>query len=359
MGEVARRHVGIDRGSREDAIVALIARFEDSGCVELSELSELTGRLEYSYAEIDELYTRIESHGIEISDDCGRDVPEQVSYDNERLADTTTDALQLFFNEVGRYSLLTAEEEVELAKRIEEGDSEAKDCMINSNLRLVVSIAKRYQGSRLSLLDLIQEGILGLIRATEKFDWRRGFKFSTYATWWIRQAIERGIANRSRMIRMPVYVIERERKVDRAERELFSRLGRQPTDPEIAAEAKLPMTQVREVKSYARTVTSLDAPVGEDESTSFGELIESGDQEPAEEVEVSLRKEMLHRALADLPEVERHVVVLRYGIGGEPQTIDEVMKRLGLPRNRVRKIEAEALDRLARRRELEALKEVV
>ena len=359
MGEVARGGVEVDAESREDAIVALIARVEDSGCVELSELSELAGRFELADTDIDELYTRIESHGIEISDDCGRDLPEQVSYENERLADSTTDALQLFFNEVRRYSLLSAEEEVELAKRIEEGDAEAKDRMINSNLRLVVSIAKRYQGHRLSLLDLIQEGILGLIRAAEKFDWRRGFKFSTYATWWIRQAIERGIANRARMIRMPVYVIERERKIDRAERELFIRLGRQPTDREIADAAKLPIEQVHEVRSYARTVTSLDAPVGEDETTSFGELLESGEQEPDEEVEISLRKEMLHRALADLPEDERHVVVLRYGIGGEPQTIDEVMKRLGLPRNRVRRIEAEALDRLARRRELEALKEAV
>src|ERR687887_5633 len=295
-----------------EEIAALVAEGERQGCLNLTRFNELVAEHELDDEEVRGIYDQLDERGIEVTDDCGREA-EESTYVNGDLAVATTDALQLFLNEAGRWPLLTAEEEVELAKRIEEGDAEAKDRMINSNLRLVVSIAKRYQGHRLSLLDLIQEGILGLIRAAEKFDWRRGFKFSTYATWWIRQAIERGIANRARMIRMPVYVIERERKIDRAERELFIRLGRQPTDREIADAAKLPIEQVHEVRSYARTVTSLDAPVGEDETTSFGELLESGEQEPDEEVEISLRKEMLHRALADLPEDERHVVVLRYG----------------------------------------------
>jgi RNA polymerase primary sigma factor len=227
--------------------------------------------------------------------------------------------------------------------------------MINSNLRLVVSIARRYQGNQLALLDLIQEGILGLIRAAEKFDWRRDLKFSTYATWWIRQAIERGIANKARTIRMPVHVIQRERKIFRAERELAMRLGRQPSPEEIALEARLPLHQVEEVNAAARAVASLDRPIGSDQETPLGDLFES-DQPPTEElVDVSLRREALHQAVAELPEREREVVKLRYGIqGDDPNTIDEVVRRLGISRERVRKIEADALARLARTREISA-----
>src|SRR3712207_3037324 len=198
-----------------------------------------------------------DERGIELTDDCGRNV-EDSTYVNGDLATTTTDALQLFLNEAGRYPLLTAEQEVELAKRIERGDKEAKDLMINSNLRLVVSIAKKYQGHGLSLLDLIQEGIIGLIRGVEKFDWRRGYKFSTYATWWIRQAVQRGVANKSRTIRLPVHIVEREQKIARAERELTLKLERAPTDEEVAKTAKLPLKHVKEVRAAARAVTSLD-----------------------------------------------------------------------------------------------------
>src|SRR5581483_7681377 len=197
--------------------------------------------------------------------------PDETHYSNETVAAMTTDSLQLFLNEAGRYKLLTAAEEVELAKRIERGDQAAKDLMINSNLRLVVSIAKRYQGHGLSLLDLIQEGIIGLIRAVEKFDWRRGYKFSTYATWWIRQAVQRGVANKSRTIRIPVHIVEREQKLARAERELLLELERPPPDEELARRAKLPLKHVREVRGAARAVASLDKPVGEDGDTSFGE----------------------------------------------------------------------------------------
>ncbi len=336
-------------------ISALIERGEQDGCIELSEVNMLAAALDLDDSEVEGLYDEIYRLGIELSDDCGREEAEEALYLNDALAVTTTDTLQLFMNEVGRHRLLTASEEVELAKRIESGDRRAKEAMINSNLRLVVSIARRYQGNQLALLDLIQEGILGLIRAAEKFDWRRELKFSTYATWWIRQAIERGIANKARTIRMPVHVIQRERKIVRAERELAVRLGRQPTPDEIAAEASLPLRQVQEVHSAARAVASLDRPVGDDPQTRLGDLFESDQPPPEEVVDVSLRREALHHAVAELPEREREVVKLRYGIeGDEPNTIDEVVRRLGISRERVRRIEADALARLARTREISA-----
>ncbi|MET0760879.1 MAG: sigma-70 family RNA polymerase sigma factor, partial [Thermoleophilaceae bacterium] len=214
-------------------IDALVGRGEEQGCVNLSELSGLVEELELSDEEAQALADRLESRGIEISDDCGHGAPEPVRYDNIELAAITGDTLQLFLRDVRRHLLLSAADEVELAKRIEQGDLDAKERMINSNLRLVVSLAKRYQGQELSLLDLIQEGILGLIRAAEKFDWRKGYKFSTYATFWIRQAIQRGLANQGRTIRLPVHIGQRERKIVRAERDLGARLGREPTDEEI------------------------------------------------------------------------------------------------------------------------------
>src|SRR5262245_50816040 len=201
-----------------DPIAALIEHGAETGCLEISEVNALVDSLELGDDEIEGLYEQLAERSIEVHDDCGRDHADS-TYLNGDLAHATTDALQLFLNEMARYPLLTAEEEVELAKRIERGDKEAKDRMVNSNLRLVVSIAKKYQGHGLSLLDLIQEGIIGLIRAVEKFDWRRGYKFSTYATWWIRQAVQRGVANKARTIRMPVHIVDRERKISKAERE--------------------------------------------------------------------------------------------------------------------------------------------
>ena len=212
-----------------DRLTALIDRAEEEGCANLSQFSELIQELELDEEELSRVYEDLAERGIELSDDCGMVKDDDTVVINGDLATATTDALQLFLNEAGRYKLLTAEEEVELAKRIERGEKDAKDLMINSNLRLVVSIAKRYQGHGLSLLDLIQEGIIGLIRAAEKFDHRRGFKFSTYATWWIRQAVQRGVANKSRTIRIPVHIVEREQRIARAERELVVKLGRQPT----------------------------------------------------------------------------------------------------------------------------------
>ena len=333
----------------------LLERGQRDSCIELSEVNQLAAALGFDDSDVEDLYEEIYRRGIELTDDCAREGAEEARYVNDVLAVTTTDALQLFMNEVGRYRLLTAAEEVELAKRIENGDREAKDRMINSNLRLVVSIARRYQSNQLALLDLIQEGILGLIRASEKFDWRRDLKFSTYATWWIRQAIERGIANKARTIRMPVHVIQRERKIVRAERELAVLLGRQPTPEEVAAEACLPLRQVNEIHGAARTVTSLDKPVGSDDETALGDMFESDQPAPEELVDVSLRRQALHQAVAELPEREREVVKLRYGIeGDDPSTIDEVVRRLGISRERVRRIEADALARLARTREISA-----
>jgi RNA polymerase primary sigma factor len=267
---------------------------------------------------------------------------------NGDLAVATTDALQLFLNEAGKWPLLTAEEEVELAKRIERGDHQAKERMINSNLRLVVSIAKRYQGHELHLLDLIQEGIIGLIRAVEKFDWRRGFKFSTYATWWIRQAVQRGVANKSRTIRIPVHIVEREQKMARAERELATQLGRVPTEQEVAKRAKLPLKQVREVRQIARAVTSLDKPIGTESEGSFGELVAADQETPEEEVTYSLQEKALRRAVDELPEREREIVKLRYGLNGDrdPKSLEAIGRELGITRERVRQIEAAALARL-------------
>jgi RNA polymerase primary sigma factor len=269
----------------------------------------------------------------------------------------TTDSLQLFLNEAGRYPLLTAAEEVELAKLIERGDARAKDKMINSNLRLVVSIAKKYQGHGLSLLDLIQEGIIGLIRAVEKFDWRRGYKFSTYATWWIRQAVQRGVANKSRTIRIPVHIVEREQKIARAERELSLKLERPPTEDEVAKTAKLSLKHVREVRRAARAVASLDKPLGNDSDTAFGDIVATDRADVEEEVVVGLSEHALRGAVEKLPDRDKQVIKLRYGIDGDsdPMSLEQIGREIGLTRERVRQIETQALERLAREREVAAM----
>jgi RNA polymerase primary sigma factor len=337
---------------------ALVQRGIEETCLELSEISELIADCGLEDADVDLLFEQLEQRGVEISDDCGRDVSEQVTYGNHALAVRTTDALDLFFAEVRRFRLLTGSEEVELAKRIEGGDERAKERMINSNLRLVVSIARRYPRDELTLLDLIQEGTLGLIRAVEKFDWRRGFKFSTYATWWIRQAIERGLQNKSRTIRMPVHFIQRERRVGKAERELTARLERPPTDEEIAAACELTPKQVREVLEAPRTVTSLDKPITEGEEGTLGEVMPGDGPDPEQEVDIGLERRVVQDALAQLPEQERAVLELRFGLGTgiEPHTLEQVVERLDISRNRVRRLEAGGLERLALLREVQALR---
>ena len=340
----------------QEAFASLLTRGEEQGCINISEFHELVQTLELDDDEVSELYEQFEQRGIDVTDDCGRE-SQGATYVNGDLATSTTDALQLFLNEIGRYPLLTAHEEVELAKAIERGDKAAKDKMVNSNLRLVVSIAKKYQGHGLSLLDLIQEGIIGLIRAVEKFDWRKGYKFSTYATWWIRQAVQRGVANKARTIRIPVHIVEREQRISRAERELTAKLERDPTDQEIAKAAKLPLKQVREVREAARAVASLDKPVGGETDTTFGELVAGEGGSPEEELTVNLREDVLRKALSELPDRERDVLKLRYGLDGDadPKSLEEIGRTLGLTRERVRQIEARALERLAMQREIEAL----
>jgi RNA polymerase primary sigma factor len=339
-------------------IDSFIDRGEEVGCVNLSELSELTQELELSDEDAQALSDRLEARGIDVTDDCGRQADAPPSYANGELAVMTGDALQLFLRDVRRHPLLTAEEEVELAKRIERGDLEAKERMVNSNLRLVVSLAKKYQGHELALLDLIQEGILGLIRAAEKFDWRKGYKFSTYATFWIRQALQRGLANQGRTIRIPVHIGQRERKIARVERELAVKLERAPTDEEIADAADLTLEEIQETRDAARTVTSLERPVGEEGDTELGDLLPGEGPEPVEEVEIGLRKEAVHSALRNLPEQERRVIQLRYGINGdEPTPLREAGRQLGLSPERVRRIEHKALERLAGTREVAALSE--
>jgi RNA polymerase primary sigma factor len=266
-----------------------------------------------------------------------------------------TEALGLFLKEISRFKLLSPWEEIDLAKRIERGDRAAKERLINSNLRLVVSIARKHQGRELAMLDLIQEGILGLIRATEKFDWRRGNRFSTYASWWVRESIERGIANRARAIRMPVYMIERERAITRVERALAAELGRAPSEDEVAAVAKIPIEQVHELRATPRAVVSLDKPMGDDGATPFGELLESDATDPGEEVEATMRCEAVRHALAKLPGAERDVLCLRFGIGCHPRTLDDVARRLHISRDRVRRLEARGLALLGRRPEVAAL----
>jgi RNA polymerase primary sigma factor len=340
-----------------DQLRALMEHAEEVGCVNLSAFTRVLTELDLDDEEVSSLYEQLEERGIELTDDCSLPEVEETHFSNEAVAAMTTDSLQLFLNEAGRYPLLTAAEEVELAKRIERGDRHAKDKMINSNLRLVVSIAKKYQGHGLSLLDLIQEGIIGLIRAVEKFDWRRGYKFSTYATWWIRQAVQRGVANKSRTIRIPVHIVEREQKIARAERELTLKLERPPTDEEVAKTAKLSLKHVREVRAAARAVASLDKPLGDEGDTSFGDIVATHEGDVEEEVVVGLSEDALRGAVEKLPDREKQVIKLRYGMDGDrdPKSLEQIGRELGLTRERVRQIETQALERLAREREIAAL----
>jgi RNA polymerase primary sigma factor len=268
------------------------------------------------------------------------------------------DSLQLFFNEARKHPLLTAEEEVELAKRIERGDLEAKERMINANLRLVISVARKYQGQGLPLGDLIQEGMLGLIRAVEKFDWRKGFKFSTYGTLWIRQAIGRGLANSGRTVRLPVHIVARARKIQDAERKLAVELGRQPTEEEIAEKVDLPLDEVADIRRADRGPTSLNQGVGEDGETELGDLISADGPSIDEEVATDLDGERLRNAVGTLPEVERNVITLRFGLDREePQALRETGRRLGLSSERVRQLEDRALRRLAHDNAVAALRD--
>jgi RNA polymerase primary sigma factor len=341
-----------------DDLQRLLEAAEERGRVRQSELNEVLEPFRLDPLETDAIYRELEKRAIEVVDDVLDDgdlrlpalpPPPQISWE------TTNDALQLFLREAGRHPLLTAAQEVAIAKQIERGDPLAKQRMIQSNLRLVVSIAKNYRNQGLPFLDLIQEGTLGLIRAVEKFDWRKGFKFSTYATWWIRQSVARALADKARMIRMPVHIVERLHKLNRAERHLWTELGREPTLEEIAHEANLSVEQAKEVRAAPRA-TSLDAPVGEDEDAVLGDFVSGSEPLPDELVEESLRSEIIAEALRALPKRHRDVIVLRYGLDQtDPRTLEEIGRRLGITRERVRQIEVEALNRLATLHEMEAV----
>ncbi len=337
--------IDIDALLAHPEINAHLEACESTGSILVHEVAEIVEQHELTALEHEALLRELDKRGIEI-------VEERVTVKEVAIApaESTTDALQLFLREAGRHPLLTAAQEVELAKLVERGDEAAKARMIQSNLRLVVSIAKNYRNQGLPFLDLIQEGTLGLIRAVEKFDWRRGFKFSTYATWWIRQAVARALADKARTIRMPVHIVERMQKIGRAERALWTRLGREPTVEEIADEANITPQQVIEVRAAARASTSLDAPIGDQDDAVIGDFVAGDDPLPEEAVELRLRSQALRCALARLPERECEVVTLRYGLdGGDPRTLEQIGNHLGLTRERVRQIEIEALRRLVDR----------
>ena len=355
-----------------EEIKGLVARGQQVGVLTFAEIADAVAELDLDESDVEELHGFFEKSEIELVEEI--DPAAAASKEVERAPDKrgrrkpkttldlrpdmTTDSLQLFLKDIGKVRLLTAQEEVDLAKRIERGDLDAKERMINANLRLVVSIAKKYQGSELTLLDLIQEGILGLIRAVEKFDWRKGYRFSTYATWWIRQAVERGMDAKARTIKLPINLVRNQRKVARAENALATKLDRPPTDAEVAAEAQMPVDELRALRDAARTVTSLDRPLGEGEDAAFGDLLPSSGPAPEDLVHISLSQDTLHRALGELPDRERTVVQLRYGLaGGDPTPLREIGRQLGITPERVRQIESRALGRLGRMRELEALRQ--
>ncbi|HEX6310223.1 MAG TPA: sigma-70 family RNA polymerase sigma factor [Acidimicrobiia bacterium] len=341
----------------EPRVAAIVEEGERRGCLELSEVQELAEDLELDDETLAALFAEIDEAGIELADDCGHAAGPPV-FANGDVAAMTTDTVRVFLDEIGRYPLLTPQEEVELAKRVEAGDEQAKEQFIQSNLRLVVHNAKRYQGSGVSLLDLVQEGVFGLTRAVEKFDWRKGFKFSTYATWWIRQAIQRAISKQSRTIRLPVGRAEIERQVARVERELMGELGRPPTDEELADRGGFDPKDLTALRSAGRTVTSLDVPVGEEGGATLGELVAGEPSEVEEEVTVSLAHSALRKAVALLSQPEREVITMRYGLAGEPpMPITAIARTLHMREERVRATEREGLERLAVLREIEALRE--
>ena len=274
------------------------------------------------------------------------------------VATPESGTLQLFFSQAARHPLLTAAQEVDLAKRIERGDLEAKEQMVNSNLRLVISNARKYQNLGLPLTDLIQEGVLGLIRAAEKFDWRRGFKFSTYATLWIRQSMQRALANTSRTIRIPVHIEQRQRKVAKAQLDLTNKLGRDPTEEELAAATDLELADVIALRDAPQATASLDKPIDEDGETALGDLLQSDAPEPIEEVAAGERTEVVSSALGELPEPEREVIERRFGLAdGQEKSRDAIAKELGLSWQRVDKLERDALQHLEQGGRLEALRD--
>jgi len=334
----------------------LVEGAEERGYVEPTEFEAFALEHELSEVDVEELRRELERIGLEVRDLQGDEVVVEKQVEAAVPVPElsgSADSLQLFLADVGRHKLLTASEEVTLAKRIERGDGLAKRRMIESNLRLVVSIAKGYRGLGVPFLDLIQEGTLGLNRAVEKFDWRRGFKFSTYATWWIRQSVQRAVANHARTIRVPVHVVERQQKLSRAARRLEVELGREATREELAEATGLPIQHVEEALGAAQASVSLNQTVGADDEGELGDLFADREAaDPFDEAEESLRRQGIRRALDALPERERRILELRFGFEGEPWTLEAIGHELDLTRERVRQLENQALSRLAALREL-------
>src|SRR5689334_13927829 len=336
---------------------SLVEAAEERGHVEPTELEAFALEHDLDDADVEQLTRELEAIGLEVNDprseEDSKPAQAEQKTSNPDVIVGSADSLQLFLADVGRHKLLTASEEVTLAKAIERGDMLAKRRMIESNLRLVVSIAKGYRGLGVPFLDLIQEGTLGLNRAVEKFDWRRGFKFSTYATWWIRQSVQRAVANHARTIRVPVHVVERQQKLSRAARRLEVELGREATKEELAEATGLPMQHVDEALGAANASVSLNQTVGADDEGELGDLFADREApDPFDEAEESLRRQNIRKALEALPERERRILELRFGFEGEPWTLEAIGNELDLTRERVRQLEGQALSRLGALRDL-------
>jgi RNA polymerase primary sigma factor len=330
-----------------------------AGRVSADELALALDELDLGPSQIEDVYRALDELQVEVVGDGEAETKEEPQHGGA-VGEISTDALQLFLKDIGKVELLTAPEEVELAKRIERGDARAKQEMVEANLRLVVSIAKRYRNQGLPFLDLIQEGTIGLVRAAEKFDWRKGYKFSTYATWWIRQAVARALADKGRTIRMPVHVVEKLNKIARTERRLRSEFCREPTPFEIAKEVELPEAEVEQILRRAQAPVSLDKPVGDEEESGLGNFLPDENAPlPDEATDAILQHEFLRRILGGLTERERRVLELRYGLDGQqPQTLDEVGRLFNVTRERVRQIENQSLKKLRTLADVDSLEHV-
>jgi RNA polymerase primary sigma factor len=351
----------------------IVAEGKEKGFLSYDEIVTGLEDVELTKEQTEDFYTYLVEHGVDLVEGEQHKAPphEQPPPEDEKAAAATPkldltvepslDSLRLYLREIGKVQLLTADQEVTLAKRIERGDMGAKREMIEANLRLVVSIAKGYLGRGLSFLDLIQEGSLGLIRAVEKFDYRKGYKFSTYATWWIRQAVTRAIADKARTIRIPVHMVEKLNKVVHIERQLVQRLGREPSPEEIAEELEITTEEVREILRMSQLPVSLEKPIGEEEDSSLGDFVEDEAAEsPFDTAQLLLRREDVVNALNALPRREREVIELRYGLlGGEPRTLEEVGRAFGVTRERIRQIENNTLKKLEHLPEAQALRDAV
>jgi RNA polymerase primary sigma factor len=337
---------------------ALVRQGQEAGFLTTEAISLALDELGLGPGEVDEFYSALEELQIEVLDAAdSQEADLDLDYG---VREVSTDSLQLFLKDIGKVPLLTAAQEVELAKRIERGDHLAKQQMVSANLRLVVSIAKNYRNQGLPFLDLIQEGTIGLVRAAEKFDYRRGYKFSTYATWWIRQAVTRAIADKARTIRIPVHMVEKLNNVVHVERQLVQKLGREPNPDEIAQELRCTSREVRDVLRMSQLPISLEKPIGEDEDSALGDFVQDETAaSPFESATVIMQKENVSRALDALPERERQVIEMRYGlIGGQPRTLEEVGAAFGVTRERIRQIENNTLRKLQKLPEAQRLRDL-